>query len=199
MNYLDEIKKIMNDQNGTILTSDLEKNKIPRYYLTLLVREELIERVERGIYVSTENLQDYMFAFQIKYPNIIYSHETALFLHGLTDRTPFEYSITVPSGYKATSNIKEKFKIYYIKEEMHDKDTIFMRTSFGNTVKTYNLERTIVDLFRSKNRIDIQIFLNGIKQAINTNKVDNILMMKYAKEHKVDKKLKEYMEILQNG
>lgn len=91
MNYRDEINKILNDKNGTLLTSDLKNHNIPRLYLTLMVRDKLIERVERGVYVSTSHIQDEMYAYQKKYPQIIYSHETALFLYGLTDRTPFEY------------------------------------------------------------------------------------------------------------
>jgi hypothetical protein len=196
VNYRDEINKILNDKNGTLLTSDLKNHNIPRLYLTLMVRDKLIERVERGVYVSTSHIQDEMYAYQKKYPQIIYSHETALFLYGLTDRTPFEYSVTVPSGYKSTPKFKEQFKIYYIKEELHDKDINVISTSFGNSISVYTLERTIVDLLRSKNRIDIQIFLDGIRRALVMKKIDNRLLMKCAKEHHVDRKLREYMEIL---
>lgn len=69
-------------------------------------------------------------------------------------------------------------------------------TSFGNSISVYTLERTIVDLLRSKNRIDIQIFLDGIRRALVMKKIDNRLLMKCAKEHHVDRKLREYMEIL---
>jgi len=196
MKYNEIIEKIIEEQNGTILTSDLEKKGIPSIYLTLMVREGDIERVERGVYVSKNKIEDEMFAMQIKYPKIVYSHETALFLHGLSDRTPFEYSVTVPSGYKVTDNLKDKFKIYYVKDKLHKVNTIKIETTFGNNVEIYNIERTIVDIFRSKSRVDIQIFVDALKRVTRINQFDSIKMMEYAKEHKVDKKLREYMEIL---
>jgi predicted transcriptional regulator of viral defense system len=56
-------------------------------------------------------IEDEMFYLQVKYPQIIYSHETALYLHGLTDRAPFEYSTTVPSGYNVVKNLSENVKV----------------------------------------------------------------------------------------
>jgi predicted transcriptional regulator of viral defense system len=115
MNYIKRIEKIIHDQNGTLLSSDLDKYDIPRTYLSMMVADGKIERIDRGIYVLPDMLEDEMFIFQRKYPNIIYSHETALFLHDLSDRTPFGYSATVTSGYKVVDGLKERFNIYYIK------------------------------------------------------------------------------------
>ena len=96
---------------------------------------------------------------QCKYPKIVYSHETALFLHGLTDRTPFEYSATVPGSYKVVNNLSEDFKIYYIKNELRALGITDGTTSFGNRIKQYNVERTICDIIRSRNKIGLPIAL----------------------------------------
>ena len=61
-----------------MLSLDLDKNKIPRTYLSIMVAEGKIERKGRGIYVLSDLLEDEMFILQKKYPNLIYSHETAL-------------------------------------------------------------------------------------------------------------------------
>ena len=74
-----------------------------------------LERISRGVYVLSDEIENEMYYMQIKYPKLIYSHETALFMHGLSDRTPFEYSATVPSSYKVVKNISENNKVYYIK------------------------------------------------------------------------------------
>src|SRR5665647_347374 len=64
---------------------------IPREYLKKLVECGKLERVYRGVYISPETFEDVMYYMQHKYPKIIYSHETALYFHGLTDRTPMKY------------------------------------------------------------------------------------------------------------
>lgn len=196
MDYIKRIKKIIDKQNGTLLSSDLDKYEIPRTYLSMMVAEGKVERIGRGIYVSPDSLEDEMYIIQKKYPNLIYSHETALFFHGLSDRTPFEYSATVPSGYKVVSAISETTKIYYIKRDLHQMGVMEGNTSFGNPIKLYNVERTICDILRSRNRIDIQIFSDALKRVAKKKNLDYALLMEYAKKLNVEKILNTYMEVL---
>ena len=196
MNYLERIEELIKEKNGTILTVDLKKNHIPRTYLAGLVAEGKLEKVERGVYVASNSIEDEMYAMQSRYPKLIYSHETALFLHELTDRTPFEYSATVPSGYKVVEKISERFKIYYIKKELHTFGMTDGMTSFGNPIRLYNLERTICDCVRSRNRIDVQILNEALKRYVKLKSADYGLLMVYAKKLKVEKVIKNYLEVL---
>lgn len=196
MNYLEKLEDFIKQKNGTILTSDLEDLNIPRIYLSKLVDMGKLERVSRGVYVSPETIEDEMYYMQCKYPRIIYSHETALFLHNLTDRTPFEYSATVPSSYKVVKNISENFKVYYIKNDLHSLGITDSMTSFGNKIKVYNVERTICDIVRSRNKIDIQIVNEALKRYIKLTSTDYALLIQYAKKLKVEKLIKNYMEVL---
>lgn len=161
-----------------------------------MVSEGKTERIVRGVYVLPDLLEDEMYIMQKKYPNLIYSHETALFLHELSDRTPFEYSVTVPSGYKVVSNISERFKIYYIKKDLHLMGVIKGKTSFGNTIRLYNTERTVCDILRSKNRIDVQIFSDALKRLEKKKQLDSILLLEYTRKLKVEKILNTNMEVL---
>ena len=196
MNYIEIIEKIMNEQNGVILSSDLNSYDIPRAYLSMMVQEGQIERAGRGIYLLPDTLEDEMYIMQRKYPNLIYSHETALFLHGLSDRTPFENSATVRSGYKVVNNISEKFKIYYIKKDLHLMGVTEGKTTFGNSVQLYNAERTVCDVLRSRNRMDIQIVTDALKRAVKKNSLDYILLSEYARRLDVENILHTYMEVL---
>ncbi|MDD4565896.1 MAG: hypothetical protein PHE79_10550 [Eubacteriales bacterium] len=44
-------------------------------------------------------MADGTYLLQCAHPNAVFSHETALFLHDLTDREPLQYAVTVKSGY----------------------------------------------------------------------------------------------------
>lgn len=196
MNYIKKIEEIIKNQNGTLLSSDLDRNNIPRAYLSIMVEEGKIERISRGVYVLLDAIEDEMYIMQKKYPSIIYSHETALFLHELSDRTPFEYSATVPSGYKVVENISDRFKIYYIKKDLHQLGYIELKTSFGNPIKVYNIERTVCDILRSKSRIDIQILTDALRRVVKIKSLDYIMLSEYARKFNVEKILNNYMEVL---
>jgi predicted transcriptional regulator of viral defense system len=196
MNYLEKLEKLIDKQHGTVLSADLDLYEIPRIYLQMMVAEGKLERVDRGVYVATNAIEDEMYSMQTKYPKLIYSHETALFLHGLSDRTPFEYSATVPSGYKVVGSVAERFKIYYIKKELHELGVETILSSHGNLIKTYNIERTICDIIRSRNRIDIQILNEALKRFVKLKSYDLSMLMDYAKKLKTDTVLKNYLEVL---
>lgn len=196
MNYLEKLEKLIQKQHGTVLSADLDIYEIPRTYLQMMVAEGKLERVNRGVYVSIDAIEDEMYAMQTKYPKLIYSHETALYLHGLSDRTPFEYSASVPSGYKVVGSVADRFKIYYIKKELHELGLETMKSPHGNPIRAYDVERTVCDLIRSRSRIDVQILNDALKRFVKLKSADHSILLEYARKLKVEAILKSYLEVL---
>jgi predicted transcriptional regulator of viral defense system len=196
MSNLKKLESLIKKKNGTLLTSDLKEYDIPRIYISKLIEAGKLERVKRGVYVTPDTIEDEMYYMQSKYPKIIYSHETSLFLHGLTVRTPFEYSVTVPDSYKVVKNLSENLKIYYNKSELHGIGITVGKTSFGNNIKHYNIERTICDLIKSRNRVDVQILNEAIKGYVKMKTADYTLLIEYARKLRVVKLIKNYLEVL---
>ncbi|MBS3885877.1 MAG: hypothetical protein KGZ41_07530 [Dethiobacter sp.] len=97
----------------------------------------------------------------IFWSKLIYSHETALFLHDLTDRDPINYTVTVPTGYNANNRREEGFIVFSVKRELHQLGTVQMETMFGHRVTAYGLERTICDCIRSR---DIAVVTDAVKR-----------------------------------
>lgn len=196
MNYLEKLEKLIQKQHGTVLSADLDIYEIPRTYLQMMVAEGKLERVDRGVYVSIDAIEDEMYAMQTKYQKLIYSHETALYLHGLSDRTPFEYSASVPSGYKVVGSVADRFKIYYIKKELHELGVETVKSSHGNPIRAYDVERTVCDLIRSRSRIDVQILNDALKRFVKLKSADHSILLEYARKLKVEAVLKSYLEVL---
>lgn len=196
MDYIKEIEKLLEKNNGTLVTSDLAEKNIPRVYLAKMLELDKIIKVKRGVYIAPNAIEDEMYYMQKKYTKIIYSHETALFLHDLSDRTPFEYSVTVPSGYKVVSNLREEMKIYYIKEDLHQLGVISYTNNFGNEIKIYNLERTICDMLRSRNRMDIEIINKTMKKYVRKKEANYKLLYDYSKKLNIEGVVRKYMELL---
>jgi predicted transcriptional regulator of viral defense system len=196
LSQLERIRKVLEDQHGTLLTSDLANCNIPRTYLSILERNGEIEQVSRGVYKVPASIEDEMFSFQARYKSSIYSHETALYLHDLTDRTPLSYSITVPVGYHSISLKESGYKIFYLNRKLFDLGVISMKSPHGNEIKTTNLERTICDVLRSRNQIDVQFVNEALKKYV-IHKDRNIdLLYSYARQFRIQKIVREYIEVL---
>lgn len=195
-NPIETLREILKEHNGILLASDLAGLDIPRTYLSILEENGEIQRLSRGIYSATHSLEDEMWAFQSRFKRAIYSHETALYLHGLNDRSPLFYSVTVPSGYNATTLKAEGHKVFYVQRVLYPLGEITMKSPHGNNVQSFNLERTICDLLRSRRQVDIQIINDALKQYVALQAKDIARLTTYAKRFGIQKILRQYIEVL---
>jgi len=194
---INKLRQIMNGRQGFLLTSDLAHFNIPRTYLTIMEQNGEIERVSRGVYRSAATfIEDELFSFQSRYSSTIFSHETALYFHDLTDRTPLTYSISVPSGYHSHFLNNSGYKIFYVSRDLFDLGTISMNTPHGNKGRTTDLERTICDIVRSRNQIDIQVRNAALKGYVKNKDRNLDRLYTYAKRFRVQTIVREYLEIL---
>ncbi len=116
----EKLRALLMQKEGTVTTAEANKIGISNERLRLLVKSGELERAAFGVYVLPDEFIDKMYIAQLKRPKIIYSHETALFLHDLTDRDPISYAVTVPAGYNIAQLRKEGFTVFFRHEEPYD-------------------------------------------------------------------------------
>jgi predicted transcriptional regulator of viral defense system len=187
----------MESQQGLLLTSDLANFNIPRTYLSIMEQNGEIERVSRGVYRSTATfIEDELFSIQSKYRSTIFSHETALYLHDLTDRSPFTYSISLPTGYHSHFLNSSGYKIFYVNRNVFELGVVSINTLQGNKVKAMDLERTICDIVRRRNQIDIQIRKAALQRYAKHKDSNLDRLFNYAKRFRIQTIVRNYLEIL---
>lgn len=196
MNYSEKLIALIEKNNGIILTKNVTNSGIPRTYLSDLVKKGFLERLERGIYITKNSYDDEMFRLQAKYTLAVFSHDTALFLHDLTDRDPLQYSVTVPAGYNAKRIQGIGAKVFSIKKELYNLGLTSTKTIFGREVKCYDVERTICDILRNRNQMDIAILTDAIKRYTKCKDKNLPQLMRYAEKLRVVKLLRTYMQVL---
>jgi len=196
MDYTKRIMEIVNANNGYVTSLQVTKESIPRAYLKILVNKGLLERSDRGIYILPTTFDDEMFNLQNRFKKGIFSHESALFLHDLTDRTPIRYTMTFPVGYNTSSVKNENVATYYSVKNRYEIGVTLMPTPVGPKVRVYNAERTLCDLLQKRSNTDVQVLTEAIKRYVQQSNKDIPLLSKYAKLFKVEKRLRPYLEVL---
>jgi predicted transcriptional regulator of viral defense system len=194
--YLERLRKILEEQHGMILTSDLARFGIPRTYLSIMEKNGEIERVSTGVYKKTDSIEDELFSLQARYSVSVYSHETALYLHDLTDRTPLTYSVTVPTGYHTETLNASGCKVYYVNRKLIELGVVYLESPHGNEIRVTGLERTMVDLFRNRNSMDIQLFNDALKRYVGRKERNLDLLYTYARKFRVQQIARQYLEVL---
>lgn len=190
------LDQVLERNNGYIKTSEAGENNVSRTYFLEYVRKNNLIKVAHGLYMTEDTWQDDLFVIQTRYPKVIFSHETAAFLLGLSNREPFYSSVTLETG-KGSSRLNNSgVKVYKIKKELIEVGLINVLTSSGNKVKSYNLERTFCDFVRSRNTIEIQEVQTYIQEYFKHKDKNIPQLMRYAKLFSVEKLVRQYTEVL---
>ena len=196
MTPFEQLDLLFEQNHGIIKTAQVVACGIAKHTFYAYAKKNDIEQISHGIYVSPDAWTDAMYILHLRCAQGVFSHESALFFHDLTDREPSEYSITVKTGYNPANLKMDGVKVYTIKKELHDVGVITMKTPFGHEVPVYDAERTICDIIRSRSGIEIQTFQQALKQYVSRRDKDLRKLMKYAQLFHVEKILRQYMEIL---
>lgn len=194
--YEDEIQEILKNNNGIVTTTQITEAGIPRRCLSSMVDSGVIYRVDRGIYALPETWEDELFFMQYRFSKGVFSHETALYLHGMTDRTPIRYTMTFPFGYNTSSVKKNNIIAKSSSKDTYELGIITMSSPAGNPINVFDIERTLCDIVKGRHRSDIQVINQAMKTYASSKDKDIAKLMSYADQFRVKPKILRYMEVL---
>lgn len=193
---IEAIIKMAKENNGIITTAMVVTAGFSRGNIKYLVDKGIIEKSARGVYILPEVLDDEIFNLQNRFKKGIYSHETALFLWDLTDRTPSRYRMSFPKNYNLTKPKEEDIQCVQCKKELYDLGIAKAITPGGNTVTAYSAERTLCDILKPHSQVDIQVVTQAFKYYVTKTDKNIPTLSDYAKILKVETRLRSYLEVL---
>ena len=184
-------------QTHEILTPQLAtKVGLTKFEFYKYVKANEDEQVGHGVYAAKDTWIDELEMLHRRCPMGVFSHDEAFYYYGLTDREPHVHTLTIYSGYNAHRLKEDGYKVYTVKKELLDVGKRTVKSNQGNEIPMYDLERTICDLVRSRSSIEVQDFNAVLKAYVGRKDKDLNKLMKYAKLFRVDKIIRNYMEVL---
>ncbi|MDR2367497.1 MAG: type IV toxin-antitoxin system AbiEi family antitoxin domain-containing protein [Deltaproteobacteria bacterium] len=182
--------------NGIFSAKQAKLTGMSYMRLSRLAKSGKLQRMARGVYESVDKFDDLLCIEQLRRPRIVYSHDTALYLHDLIDRDPSNFSVTVPTGYNTKGLRNEGFKVFSLKSDLYESDILQLPTKYDHLVNVYTAERTIVDCVRSRNRMCREILTNALKWYAMSRNRNLPQLMRIAKQFGVANLMSTYMEVL---
>lgn len=190
------LDKLVDAGNGYLTTAQVLESGISKPTLATYVKEQNLRRVGHGIYLANDAWEDNLYQLQLLNKKVIFSHETALFLHGLMEREPARICVTVPAGYNATHLRKRGIQVTQEKAETYGVGVCSVRTDFGNPVCAYDMDRTLCDIIKNKASMDVQVFQYAMKQYVVSNKKNLNHLGEYAKNLGIESQIRIYTEVM---
>ena len=103
--------------------------------------------------------------------------------------------ITVYKGYNA-HRMNDSVKVHYVKKDIYEIGITECTTAFGNTVKAYDLERTVCDLIENRDETETELFAKTINRYVRYKNKDLNKLYDYSKKMNIYEKVKELFEAL---
>jgi len=182
--------------NGIITSAMLTTEGISRGHLKPLVESGKLVQATRGVYTIPEVFDDDYFNLQTRYRKGIFSGATALYLFGLTDRTPERPEMTFPRSYNISVLENQIVICRRTKLEWYELGVTEARTDLGNAVRVYNIERSLCDLVRRGSKADVHIVTDAFKKYARKKDKNLHRLSEYAKALRVEDKVRSYIEVL---
>ena len=187
---------IFREHGGQLRMSEAVSNGITPYMLYALRDRGAVELVSRGVY-RLANLPPLSHPDQItvclRYPKAVICLVSALAFHDITTQIPRKVSVAVPRDSRLPS-------LDYPPIQAHR----FSRTSYevgiethpidGAAVKVYNREKTLVDCFKFRNRIGMDIVLEALRFYRERSKLNVGALLHYARTCRMERVMWPYLE-----
>lgn len=184
------------DSSGILLTKNALQGGIKKDAFYRFISDHSFEKVAQGVYLSPSSWEDRAFVLHQRCSHAVFSHDEALFHYGLTDKEPFQQTITIYSGYNTKNLRKAGIKVFTVKKELLPIGRIEILNSFNHRIPMYDLERTVCDLIRSRSFFEIQDFQTALKTYILRPDKNMNKLMDYAPLFHIEKLLRQYLEVL---
>ena len=188
--------ELASEANGYVTSRQATESGIPRREIAKAVAEERLVQIDRGLYALPGVWEDPYLVAQHRFSRGVFSDDTALFLHGMTDRAPFSLTMTFPRAYNASGAREAGIACRTCADHVFELGLCELETPNGNTVRAYDLERTLCDIVRGQRIVDAQLVTPAMQTYARRPDRDPAKLMRFSKELGVEKKTRAYLEVL---
>ncbi len=196
MDILDYIKK----RGGYATLKELKSAAFQTRDISRLIKEGSIEKIKPGLYRLPE------FSFGVKFrgslidicraiPDGVICLTSALEFHDLTTFNPTEVFVAIPHASKPPQISYPPVRTFYFRERFYVPGIQTERTKTG-TIKVYNREKTICDMFRYRNKLGEDLPIEGLKNYLRSRDANLTLLQKYAVQCQVKTVMIPYLRAL---
>jgi predicted transcriptional regulator of viral defense system len=185
-------------QQGILRPRDLQDAGIPRVVLTRLAASGLLVKQGRGLYqLQDAPFSEYESLCQVarRVPQAAFCLITALQIHELTTQMPREIWIAMPRGSHTPRLDYPPIRMIQFTGDAYSEGIEIIQCDQIN-LRVYNIAKTLVDCFKHRNKIGLDVALEALKEARAQNKLAMDDIWHHAKIARVANIMRPYLESL---
>ncbi len=189
-----KLQILFSEHKGYLTKMDLP-DAYTYYQLLKLVKEGIVLRVKRGVYCyESPEFNSMMLDVSKIVPNGVLCMYSAWAYYELSMQIPQSFNIAIEKSRKVSLPDYPPITLYYWQREYQELG-VTTETIGGYEVKIYDLEKSVCDAVKYRTKIGTDVTSEILKSYLKRKDRNLSKLMKYAKEMRVEKTLKTYLEI----
>ncbi|MGH8865610.1 MAG: type IV toxin-antitoxin system AbiEi family antitoxin domain-containing protein, partial [Burkholderiales bacterium] len=162
-------------------------------------QEGQITRLTRGLYRlarSPEFSNPDLAVIATKAPQAVVCLISALAFHGITTQVPRVVHLAVPRGaYSRLTIGSPPVKVYRFDAATFNK-CIEIHKVDGRPVRVYSVARTVVDCFKYRNKLGLDVALEALRFARERKRTSNREILEIARSLRLDRVMAPYLQVV---
>lgn len=188
--------KIFKENNGILRTFQAKKLGINENILAQMRRENILFKEATGLYRLMEMpplSNPDLVQIAIRVPEAVICLLSALNFHDLTTQIPYKVYIALPQEKKAPRINYPPIDVVYLSQKAFLAGILIVDID-NIPVRVYSREKTVVDCFKFRNKIGLEIALEALKDYLRTPNHNIDELLKYARIDRVEKVMLPYLQ-----
>lgn len=185
-------------RQGIVRTRDITVQRLPRVLLTRLVRQGALERVGRGLYaIPGRPVSQHMSLAAVakKCPKAVVCLLSALRFHDLTTQSPGEVWLAIPNKARAPQLDYPPLRILRF-SNCALADGVERHKVEGIPVRITGIARTVVDCFKFRNKVGLDVALEALREARRTKRASVDQLWSFATRFRMANVMRPYLETI---
>ncbi|MCC6549224.1 MAG: type IV toxin-antitoxin system AbiEi family antitoxin domain-containing protein [Ignavibacteriaceae bacterium] len=195
---MEKTAKLLNKNRGYARMQDFKSAGIHTREVASALQRGTIEKFAPGRYKLIRYDWDEFAGFTdiaALRPDAVICLESAAEYHGLTTLNPSVITVAIPRNTRKFSLEHPPIRIHFFSPKQY-KTGILTGIGSGGKFQVYSAEKTIIDLFRFRNKTGMDILLEVLKNYTNRKDRNINLLTAYAKQFRVYKEFFPYIQAM---
>jgi predicted transcriptional regulator of viral defense system len=183
---------------GVVRPGELAARGVPRRRLYRLLREGLVERQSRGIYVARRHpitAEHTLAQVAKRVPAGVFCLLTALRFHGLTTQNPAEVWIALPEKARKPRLASPRLRVARFSGSALIEGIESHRVE-GVGIRVYSAAKTVADCFKYRNKIGIDVAVEALRDFSRRHRGGATDLARFARICRVARVMQPYLDAI---
>ncbi|MDZ4710659.1 MAG: hypothetical protein SH818_19820 [Saprospiraceae bacterium] len=187
--------QLFEEHNGIVGVQELLQHGLSYYHLNQLLADAVIVKLKRGVYKWAASETNELAEVARIVPKGVFCLLSAAFHHGLTTSIPAEHHLAIPDEQKVALPDYPPIKRYYWNKTPYALGITTVEVA-GGQIKIYDLEKTVCDVIRHRNKLGFEVLKEILKNYLDRKDRNLHRLHEYSKALNIFNKVDELIKVL---